>query len=241
MIERRASRWGAVISCRSPDATGGNVRPERSRRSELMIDDVYNARILDFAGNIPRIGTLGECGCGSLRPFETLRLEGQGVARGWRATGSRISPMTWKACALGQASSSIMARNIIGASASELREVREDHARNAQGKWPGAGRSLRRSQVSRNRCATTAPATPSTLLTFDAVVDCLDQIAARRSKEDAALMSSPAAGRNWSGPWPKKTPGRLFRHRFRAALSTDIVGLHRQFLPPSADVLGICL
>ncbi len=42
-----------AISCRKP-----NDGIAIQERSEVMIDDVYNARILDFAGNIPRIGML---------------------------------------------------------------------------------------------------------------------------------------------------------------------------------------
>jgi NifU-like protein involved in Fe-S cluster formation len=89
-----------------------------------------------------------------------------------------------RACALGQASSSIMARNVIGSTADELREVRSEMRRMLkengmppQGKWA----DLEVLEPVRNYHARHA----STLLTFDAVVDAIDQIESKLS---------PAAG-----------------------------------------------
>ncbi len=90
-----------------------------------------------------------------------------------------------KACALGQASSSIMARNIIGASAAELRAASETMRRMLKENGPapdGRFADLKFLEPVRDYKARHA----STLLTFDAVVDCLDQIEARKDKEDAA-------------------------------------------------------
>ncbi len=90
-----------------------------------------------------------------------------------------------KACALGQASSSIMARNIIGASASELRQIRETMRKMLKKNGPapeGRFADLKFLEPVRDYRARHA----STLLTFDAVNDCLDQIEARKAKEDAA-------------------------------------------------------
>ena len=91
-----------------------------------------------------------------------------------------------KACALGQASSSIMARNIIGSKADELRELREDVRKMlkengtppANGKWA----DIAVLEPVRDYKARHA----STLLTFDAVVDAIGQIEARRGVEAAA-------------------------------------------------------
>ena len=85
-----------------------------------------------------------------------------------------------KACALGQASSSIMARHVVGSTAEELRIVREDMRRmlKADGAPPdGKWSDLAVLEPVRGFKARHA----STLLTFDAVVDALDQIAARRT------------------------------------------------------------
>ena len=89
-----------------------------------------------------------------------------------------------KACALGQASSSIMARHVVGSNASELRELREtvrrmlkENGAPPQGKWADFA-VLEPVKNFRARHA-------STMLTFDAVVDALGQIAARGEVEPA--------------------------------------------------------
>ena len=84
-----------------------------------------------------------------------------------------------KACALGQASSSIMARNVVGSKAGELRELREtvrrmlkENGAPPSGKWA----DIAVLEPVRDYKARHA----STLLTFDAVVSAIDQIEARR-------------------------------------------------------------
>jgi NifU-like protein involved in Fe-S cluster formation len=88
-----------------------------------MIDDVYNARILDFAGNIPLTGELENA---DAEASAHSKLCGSKVKVWLSMDGDRVSAFAHdvKACALGQASSSIMARNIIGASAAELRAAK---------------------------------------------------------------------------------------------------------------------
>ena len=83
-----------------------------------------------------------------------------------------------KACALGQASSSIMARNVVGSTPAELREVREtvrrmlkENGAPPQGKWT----DIAVLEPVRDYKARHA----STLLTFDAVVKALDEIEQR--------------------------------------------------------------
>ena len=89
-----------------------------------MLDDIYNAKILEFAGNIPRIGRLAD-------PDATARahsrLCGSTVTVDLKMADGKVSDFAHdvKACALGQASSSIMARHVIGSTPDELREVRE--------------------------------------------------------------------------------------------------------------------
>ena len=84
-----------------------------------------------------------------------------------------------KACALGQASSSIMARNIIGSTPEELRHIREivrkmlkENGAPPVGKWA----DIAVLEPVRDYKARHA----STLLTFDAVVDAVGQIEARQ-------------------------------------------------------------
>jgi len=168
-----------AISCRNL-----NDGIEIQERSEVMIDDVYNARILDFAGNIPRIGMLEDA---DAEASAHSKLCGSKVKVWLKMDGDQVADFAQdvKACALGQASSSIMARNIVGASAAELREVRETMRRMLKENGPapeGRFADLKFLEPVRDYKARHA----STLLTFDAVVDCLDQIEARKDKEDAA-------------------------------------------------------
>ncbi|MCO5733829.1 iron-sulfur cluster assembly scaffold protein [Rhizobium sp. SSA_523] len=139
------------------------------------MDDIYNARILHLAGNIERAGTLDNADataekhsklCGSkVRVFLTMR---DGVV-------SDFAHQV-RACALGQASSSVMARHVVGATAEEIRAARD--AMLAMLKDGGEGpvgrfEEMRILQPVKDYKARHA----STMLTFDAVVDCLDQIA----------------------------------------------------------------
>jgi NifU-like protein involved in Fe-S cluster formation len=89
-----------------------------------------------------------------------------------------------KACALGQASSSLMARHVIGATPDELRIVRDqvrrmlkENGAPPEGKWAEA-KVLEPVRDFKARHA-------STLLTFDAVVDAVGQIEARLDKSVA--------------------------------------------------------
>lgn len=147
-----------------------------------MINDVYNAKILDFAGNIPRIGRL-EKPDASARAHS--KLCGSTVTVDITMEGDRVTDFAHdvKACALGQASSSIMARNVIGATADELRAVRETMQRMLKENGaPPEGRfaDLKYLEPVRDYKARHA----STMLTFDAVVDAIGQI--ERSREGEA-------------------------------------------------------
>ena len=106
-----------------------------------MLNDVYNRRILELAGTIPRIGRLE-------RPDASAtahsKLCGSTVTIDLTMDGDIVTDFAHdvKACALGQASSSIMARHIVGANAKELRELREDVRRmlKENGPPPATGR-----------------------------------------------------------------------------------------------------
>ena len=143
-----------------------------------MLDDIYNRRILTFAGTIPRLGRLADAEASA---SAHSRLCGSTVTVDLKMEGDVVSDFAHevRACALGQASSSIMAANIVGASAGELRAVRETMRRMLKENGPPPEgrfadlRFLEPVRVYRARHA-------STLLTFDAVVDALEQIAARR-------------------------------------------------------------
>ena len=143
-----------------------------------MLDDVYNKRILELASNIPNIGRLPH-------PDATAtahsKLCGSTVTIDLTMKGGKVADFAHevRACALGQASSSIMARHIVGSTPEELREVRETMRRMLKeggeapaGKWEDL-KVLEPVRAYKARHA-------STLLTFDAVVEAIDKIEAAR-------------------------------------------------------------
>ncbi|MGX1100036.1 iron-sulfur cluster assembly scaffold protein [Amorphus sp. MBR-141] len=149
-----------------------------------MLDDLYNDRILEFAGNIPRLGRLDH-------PDATAtahsRLCGSTVTVDIQLADGVVSDFAHdvKACALGQASSSIMARTVVGSTPEELRGVREAVRRMLKENGPppeGRWADLRYLEPVRAHKARHA----STMLTFDAVVDALDQIEARADQAATA-------------------------------------------------------
>lgn len=148
-----------------------------------MIDDVYNAKILGFAGNIGRIGRLAAPDASATAHS---KLCGSTVTVDLAVKDGVITDFAHevKACALGQASSAIMAQHVVGASAGELRATREAMLRMLKEDGPppeGRFADLKYLEPVRDYKARHA----STMLTFDAVVDCLDQIERRRAGEAA--------------------------------------------------------
>lgn len=144
-----------------------------------MIDDIYNARILDYAGNIERLGRLPH-------PDATAKahskLCGSTVTVDLCLKDGIVTDFAHdvKACALGQASSSIMARTVVGSTTTELRDLRETMRRMLKENGPPpAGRFEAFACLEPVRDYKARHA--STLLTFDAVVDCLNQIAAKEA------------------------------------------------------------
>ncbi|WP_309084932.1 iron-sulfur cluster assembly scaffold protein [Chelativorans sp.] len=148
-----------------------------------MIDDVYNAKILGFAGNIRRIGRLADA---DATATAHSKLCGSTVTVDLKMADGVVTDFAHevRACALGQASSSIMAQNVVGASAEELRAVREAMRRMLkENAAPPEGRfaDLKYLEPVRDYKARHA----STMLTFDAVVDCIDQIERKRAGKAA--------------------------------------------------------
>ncbi|HEX9905441.1 MAG TPA: iron-sulfur cluster assembly scaffold protein [Propylenella sp.] len=142
-----------------------------------MLDDIYNKRILEFAGSIPRLGRLPAADASATAHS---RLCGSTVTVDLKMDGDTVTDFAHevKACALGQASSSIMARNVVGATAGELRAVRETMLKMLKENGPapeGRFADLKFLEPVRDYKARHA----STMLTFDAVVDAVGQIEAR--------------------------------------------------------------
>ena len=139
-----------------------------------MINDIYNTKILELAGNIPRQGRLPAPDasakahsklCGSTIVVDVKMADGKVVDFAHDV----------KACALGQAAASLMARHVIGATGEDLRDLRETMEtmlkRNGA---PPAGRWADFAVLEPVRDYKARHA--STLLTFQATVDAIDQI-----------------------------------------------------------------
>jgi NifU-like protein involved in Fe-S cluster formation len=147
-----------------------------------MLSDIYNRRVLELAADIPRQGRLAAPQA-SARAHS--KLCGSTVTVDLSLKDGKVSDFAHdvRACALGQASSSLMARHIIGATPVELRALRETMTAMLkaggpppQGKWAEFA-VLEPVREYKARHA-------STLLTFDAVADALGQI--ERAEASAA-------------------------------------------------------
>jgi NifU-like protein involved in Fe-S cluster formation len=142
-----------------------------------MLDSIYNRRILELAADIPRLGRLSD-------PDATARahskLCGSTVVVDISVRDGRVSDFAHdvKACALGQASSSLMARHVIGATPDELIGLRDTMRRMLKENGPppaGKWSDFAALEPIRDYKARHA----STLLTFEAVADALQQIEAK--------------------------------------------------------------
>lgn len=139
-----------------------------------MIDDLYNQRILEFAGSISKTERLEQ-------PQATAKahskLCGSTIIVDLEVTDGIVSNFGQdvKACALGQSTASVMARTIIGATPQELKALRErmyDMLKNNGEAPQDRFDDFKYFAPVREYRARHA----STLLVFDAVVDCLMQI-----------------------------------------------------------------
>lgn len=144
-----------------------------------MLDEIYNQRILELAANIPRLGRLERADASATAHS---KLCGSTVAVDLRIADGRVSDFAHdvKACALGQASSSIMARHVIGSTPAELRALRDEVRRMLkengpppQGKWADIA-ALEPVRGYKARHA-------STLLTFEATAEAATEAEAKQA------------------------------------------------------------
>jgi NifU-like protein involved in Fe-S cluster formation len=143
-----------------------------------MINDVYNKKILSLAADIPHLQRLAAPGATAVAHS---KLCGSKVTVDLSLKDGVVSEFGHdvKACALGQASSSIMARHIIGSTPGEMKVLRmqmhkmlKEEGAPPTGKWAECENLLPvRDYKARHA---------STLLTFDAVVDAISQIEAKQ-------------------------------------------------------------
>ena len=144
----------------------------------MELSDLYSEKILQMAGNPPKAPRLADPDasarkvsrvCGS--SIEVDVTVSDGIITGY---GHDLS-----ACALGQTSAAIVAREIVGTPVDEFRTVRDQMFRMLKeegappsGKWD----DLRFLEPVREY----RPRHTSTMLVFDAVVEALDKIEAKR-------------------------------------------------------------
>jgi NifU-like protein involved in Fe-S cluster formation len=145
-----------------------------------MLADVYSDAILEAAAAIPPARRLA---APDATARKASRVCGSEVLVDLKMAGDKVADigLTAKACALGQASASILARSIAGASATELYRLRDEmRAMLKEGRPPPAGARWK-------ALAALAPIRDyperhaSTLLVFEAVCACLDEIAVLRA------------------------------------------------------------
>ena len=145
-----------------------------------MADDLYSNAVLRLAADIPRIGRLA-------RPQASVRkvsrLCGSEVEVDLVMQNGRVADLALrvKACALGQASASILARQVIGASVQELALARDSLlAMLKQGKPAPRGRF---GELAVLEGARAYPARhQSVMLAFDAVCEAARQVGGSTAK-----------------------------------------------------------
>ena len=146
-----------------------------------MLSDIYNRRVLELAADIPRLGRL-QAPQASAKAHS--KLCGSTVTVDLCVADGVVSDFGHdvRACALGQASSSLMARHVVGSTPEELKALRETIAAMLkQGGPPPDGKWAEFAALEPVRDYKARHA--STLLTFDAVCDALGQIARAQAAE----------------------------------------------------------
>jgi NifU-like protein involved in Fe-S cluster formation len=152
-----------------------------------QLNEIYNQRILELSANIARTERLPDA---DATATAHSKLCGSTISVDIKLAGDRVSAFgqTVKACLLGQAAASIMAQNILGSDAGELREVGAAMRRMLKANGPPPG----------GRWADLAVLEPvrdykarhaSTLLVFDAVEAALAEVESKRRSSSADAQS----------------------------------------------------
>jgi NifU-like protein involved in Fe-S cluster formation len=155
-----------------------------------QLNEIYNQRILELSANIPRTERLIDAHASATAHS---KLCGSTISVDIKLDGDRVSDygQTVKACLLGQAAASIMAQNILGSDAEELREVGAAMRRMLKANGPPPG----------GRWADLAVLEPvrdfkarhaSTLLVFDAVETALAEAENKRGSPERAARADGA-------------------------------------------------
>jgi len=160
------------------------ARGGRSAYISHMIDDLYSARLLKLAANMPRLGRLPAPDASSEK---ISKLCGSRVVVDVSVEGDRVVDFAQdvKACALGQASAAVLGANVVGASLSEI-EMARDQFR-AMLKAGAEAPEGRFSDLSMLAPVKDYPARhTSTLLAFEAAAEAVRRAVERTSRAGAA-------------------------------------------------------
>jgi NifU-like protein involved in Fe-S cluster formation len=145
-----------------------------------MINDIYNKKILALAADIPHLRRLKEADATAVAHS---KLCGSKVTVDIKMADGVVSDFGQdvKACALGQASSSLMGKHVVGSTPGELRDLKarmyamlKDNGPPPDGKWAEYEAFLPVRDFKARHA--------STLLTFDAVTDAIAQIEANEKE-----------------------------------------------------------
>ena len=150
-----------------------------------MIDDLYSARILSLAANMPHAGRLA-APQGSAE--KVAKLCGSRVTVDVMMDGDHVVDFAQdvKACALGQAAASVLGAHVIGATVGEIEMARDQfRAMLKAGGSPPMGRFSDLAML--EPVKDYAPRHASTLLAFEAAVE-----ACRQAMAQAGTRTSPA-------------------------------------------------
>jgi NifU-like protein involved in Fe-S cluster formation len=144
-----------------------------------MIDDLYSAKLLKLAANLPRVGRLAH-------PHATVekvaKLCGSKVLVDVHVADGEVSDFAQevKACALGQAAAAVLGAHVIGATLAELEVAREQFR--AMLKDGASAPDGRFSDLAMLAPVKDYPARhASTLLAFEAVTEAVRTAVARTS------------------------------------------------------------
>lgn len=156
-----------------------------------MIDELYSARILKLAANLPHSGRLsGPQGtgervarlCGSKAVVDVILDDAGGIAD---------FAQDVKACALGQAAAGVLGESIIGASVEEIVGARD--AMTAMLKAGGEGPDGRFEGLRALKLVADYPARhASTMVAIEATLDAVKQALARKAPDTRTSLAGAA-------------------------------------------------
>lgn len=149
-----------------------------------MIDDLYSAKLLKLAANMPRAGRLPRPDASSEK---IAKLCGSRVTVDVVVEGDRVADFAQdvKACALGQASASVLGEHVLGASLAEIEMARDQfRAMLKQGADAPVGRFADLSMLAPVKDYPARHA--STLLAFEAAAEAVRRAVERTSPAGAA-------------------------------------------------------